>query len=102
MVKYWLKVVSSDNRCIVHLLYQHMLQTIRDKPQSFNWATQIKTLLYRTGFGCVWDNQKVHNEKHFVYLSEPRCNDIHRQTCVSDIKTSILDVECIQIFLSRR
>ena len=40
-----------------------------------NWATNIKDILCTYGFGYVWENQRITNEKGFVNLLIQRMKD---------------------------
>ena len=41
-----------------------------------NWATTIKYILCTCGFGYVWENQRITNEKGFVNLLIQRMKDL--------------------------
>ena len=53
-----------------------------------NWTTKIKQILFETGYGFVWLNQNVSNEKLFLNQVEERCRDMHMQKCFHDIEIS--------------
>ena len=53
-----------------------------------SWATTIKQILFETGYGSVWLNQNVSNEKLFLNQFEQRCKVMHMQKCVHDIENS--------------
>ena len=55
---------------------------------TITWATKVKNLLSRYGFGYAWQNQGVGNEKRFLILFKSRLRDILIQEWVSDINTS--------------
>ena len=43
---------------------------------------------YYNGFGHVWINQGVDNQKQFLNAFEIRCRDIYSQQCLSEIRDS--------------
>ena len=52
------------------------------------WATNIKDLLFRYGFGYAWVAQEVGNENIFLSLFCQRVKDIFTQKCFSDIDST--------------
>ena len=85
MVKQWLKIVCSDQRKLIWIAYDNMVNATRHEK---NWASHIKHLLYSTGFGFVWEQQSVNDTKQFVVTFKQRCKDIYTQTCFSEIEKS--------------
>jgi len=69
MIKYWFKILYSDN-CIINTMYALLL---KDIDNSNNWARQIKDMLYR--YGYVWENPYTVNSKTFVPLIKQRLVD---------------------------
>ena len=69
-IKFWLKVVRMDRsryplRCFLMLKGQNDIGRI-------NWVTQIKSLLFRFGFGYVWIAQNVGNLNSFIQVFKQR------------------------------
>ena len=60
MVKQWLKIVCSDQRKLIWIAYDNMVNATRPEKK---WASHIKHLLYSTGFGFVWEQQSVNDTK---------------------------------------
>ena len=58
-IKYWLKLLHMPNSRYPKACYR-MLLTL-DQHGRNNWATSVKNLLYRYGFGDVWEEQGVGN-----------------------------------------
>ena len=85
MVKQWLKIVCSDQRKLIWIAYDNMVNATRPEK---NWASHIKHLLYSTGFGFVWEQQSVNDTKQFIVTFKQRCKDIYTQTCFSEIEKS--------------
>ena len=85
MVKQWLKIVCSDQRKLIWIAYDNMVNATRPEK---NWASHIKHLLYSTGFGLVWEQQSVNATKQFIVTFKQRCKDIYTQTCFSEIEKS--------------
>ena len=60
------------------------------------WIRHIKDLLCCHGFGDIWNNQSVINEKLFLATFEQRLKDEFIQKCFSDIFRIVIDVDCIK------
>ena len=58
--KYWVKIMNSGQHSITGIVYYNMFNS---SVQS--WTTKIKQILFETGYGFVWLNQNVSNEKLF-------------------------------------
>ena len=56
-VKYWLKLIEMDQNRSPLACYK-MLKDLDDQGRR-TWATDIRNMLYRYGFGHVWMNQGV-------------------------------------------
>ena len=50
-----------------------------------NWASLLKSLLYKTGFGYVWLHQYVENESQFISEFKQRITDIALQRLTEDM-----------------
>ncbi|MCG8046233.1 MAG: reverse transcriptase family protein, partial [Candidatus Thiodiazotropha endolucinida] len=88
IIKYWFKVVTSvDNKYIKHI-YNLMLADLDAHPLKSNWASSVKELLCRLGFGEVWDYQGVGNISAFLKQFKQRVRDIFVQEWHSRLETS--------------
>ena len=65
IIKYWLKVISSDETKYINQIYKMMLNEVDLNPLKQNWALAVKHLLSRIGFMEVWVAQGVGNEQAF-------------------------------------
>jgi hypothetical protein len=45
-----------------------MFMNFEDEKGQNMWATEIKNLLLRNGFGYVWQNQCVSNKNNYTYV----------------------------------
>ena len=86
VIKYWLRLLKMENSRYPRQCYI-MLKRL-DEAGRVTWATKVKNLLSRYGFGYAWQNQGVGNEKRFLILFKSRLRDILIQEWVSDINTS--------------
>ena len=84
MVKYWLKVVHSDATKLINIVYMELMKNV----ESCEWITHIKNILSMNGFGYVWKDQGVDDEKAFLEMFEQRSKDIFIQNCHSEINNS--------------
>ena len=82
-VKYWLTIVQDKSKRLRNSLY-YVLKNLDDVGKQ-TWASEIKGLLYRNGFGHVWVNQGVGDVEHFLALYKQRLVDISTQEWHSDI-----------------
>ena len=82
-VKYWLKIVSLPTDSLLgscySLLYQQCLAG------KVNWASKIRDILFRYGFGWIWENQSVLNVDHFLKIFSIRVKDCELQSWSSEI-----------------
>jgi hypothetical protein len=53
-----------------------------------NWVTELKSLLFRSGFGFVWMDQGVTNEKQFCVVFKQRLMDMSIQTWSNKLRSS--------------
>ena len=88
IIKYWLKVISSDDNKYIKHVYNMMLNDIESYPLKQNWALSVKQLLSRFGFMEVWDFQGVGNEQAFLVEFKKRTKDIFVQDWHSRLEES--------------
>ena len=66
MIRYWFKLLTSEN-CILYNCYQDMYEKCCLRyTDKFNWACNIRDILYLYGFHDVWLNQGVNNVNVFL------------------------------------
>ena len=53
--------------------------------QNSNWASKIRDILYRYGFGWIWENQHVPDSAAFMRLFSERVRDCELQLWSSDL-----------------
>ena len=87
IVKFWLKILKS---CDVKLLSAVYAQMIQD-PDKYAWVKYTRDFLCSHGFGNVWRDQSVTNEKLFLANFEQRLKDTFIQNCISDVESSNVD-----------
>jgi hypothetical protein len=63
-VKFWLRILRLPTNRLTRLCYD-MLKHF-DNLGHINWVTYLRQNLYQNGYGYVWENQGVANEKSFV------------------------------------
>ena len=80
MIKYWLKLsCTSDHRYIA----------IAFHASPSEWGLFVKALLYKNGFGDVWETAAAHvSHPVFTQLFEQRLKDNFMQSCFSDMENS--------------
>ena len=84
MIKHWFKILNMNVKQLVHVAYREMFQ--HQEQQA--WIRHIKDLLCYHGFGNIWNDQSVINEKVFLANFDQRLKDEFIQKCFSDIRDS--------------
>ena len=54
IIKYWLKVKTSDDNKLIKSVYNIISNDSETHPYKENWASSVKSLLSRLGFFGVW------------------------------------------------
>ena len=94
-IAYWLKILYMDDTRYPKRLYLMLLQLENAGKIKGNWASDVKSMLYRYGFHYVWLHQGVGN--HVLFLKEfvQRVQDNYIQEWQSSISSySKLDFYC--------
>ena len=85
-IKYWIRIIQLYNharypKCCYDILYQLDIHVAG----RHTWATDVKNMLYRFGFGIVWLSQGAGNVELFLCMFKQRVSDISRQEWTSNI-----------------
>ena len=75
-VKYWIKLIGLENS-LLKSCYTMLLNLCNAGRR--NWASEVKALLYKYGFGYIWENQNVENVQSFLCEFEQRVKDCNWQ-----------------------
>ena len=73
IIKYWFKILESDNTKCIRYAYELMLSDLHRKPNTVNWA--YKVILSSLGFYEVWLTQGVGNKNMLLSELKLRLND---------------------------
>ena len=73
--KYWFKILLSDDRKYIKIIYKEMLNDCDMVPNTVNWVSLVRHLLLSLGFYEVWMQQGVGNIKSFISLLKQRLTD---------------------------
>ena len=87
-IKYWLKVIASDQRKYMQVVYKMMLNDLETNYRITNWAQLIKIALTNLGFAYVWIAQGVGNSSLFLKSLKQRLNDTFIQNWESRLQNS--------------
>ena len=82
VIKYWLKVIQSEKKRLISIIYCKMKETM------CSCVCHVRDILCEYGFAEVWENQEVDNESRFIKLFEQRCADTHAHSCHGQIQQS--------------
>jgi hypothetical protein len=85
IIKFWCKVVQSDN-IIIKFLYKDMLEQYNNGKR--NWASNVKTLLDSYGYSNVFDNPSEMNLCMFHREFKLRVIDVFKQHWINSIDQS--------------
>ena len=85
VIKYWLKIIKLDSANPVKLVYDILYNDCLHNSTVSNWVSGVKDLLFRNGFGYVWLQQFVVDEKVFLSEFKLRIKDIYIQKCNDEI-----------------
>ena len=85
MIKYWSKIVKSDN-IIVKYLYKSLLVDCNKGTK--NWLNNIKCLLNDYGFSYIWLNTDNHNLLNFHIVFKERVLDNFKQKWFNEVENS--------------
>ena len=86
MLKYWVKLLKTDN-CILKHLYLNMFHAY-SKNNAPNWLSEIRSVLISIGMNDVWQTQSVENEKLFLFVAKQSLMDLAYQKIDSFIDNS--------------
>ncbi|MCG8033307.1 MAG: reverse transcriptase family protein, partial [Candidatus Thiodiazotropha taylori] len=75
IIKYWFKILASDSKKYIKLVYNMMLRDMESRPNTVNWASLVRHLLMSVGFYEVWLQQGVGNYTAFISLFKQRITD---------------------------
>ena len=85
IIKYWIKLIHSDNNRYVKQCYNYQFEMAE---KGYNcWAKKVKDYLFSFGYGIVWELQSVGNELIFLREFKQRCLDIGAQQWNIDLQT---------------
>ena len=88
IIKYWLKILECENVKYIRYVYDFMLSELERKPNTVNWASNVKDLLSSMGYYEVWIAQGVGNKNAFLSDMKTRLKDNFVQNWSSRIDDS--------------
>ena len=65
MVKLWIKNLTCDKDQLIWIAYDSRLKSKVHLSNSKCWIRKIQELLFRVGFGYIWENQMVPDVRKF-------------------------------------
>lgn len=88
MIKYWLKIVNSEDNKYIKCIYDTMLSDIDRNHRITNWALLVRNLLVDLGFYEVWLKQNIGNPVNFLSLVKQILHDNFLQKWNTEINGS--------------
>jgi hypothetical protein len=84
-VKFWLRLTMMDEKRYPRKAYNMLLRLQR---QNYNtWACDVRNVLFKFGFGIVWEAQSVGNVKAFIAEFKLRLVDCFKQDWKSALES---------------
>ena len=84
--KYWLKLVELPYGRLSKAAYGTL--NIKDEKGTSTWVTEIRTTIFRFGFGIIWVSQREGNQARFILECKQRLADCSTQGWHDTISTS--------------
>ena len=85
-IKYWLRLTTMDISRLPRKAYSMLL--LLHNSGKFCWVSQVRQVLYKFGFGFVWENQGVQNPETFIQAFKQWLIDCHSQNWHEHISNS--------------
>ena len=85
-LKYWLKLITLDKHRLPSMAYRNSYDLAEEGKNC--WAKRMKDMLFRNGFGIVWQNQSVGNIGCFLKVFSQRLKDCFMQDWNSKVYES--------------
>ena len=85
-IKYWLRLTTMDISRLPRKAYNMLL--LLHNSGKFCWVSQVHQVLYKFGFGFVWENQGVQNPETFIKAFKQRLIECHSQNWHEHISNS--------------
>ena len=82
VINFWLKLLNMDVNRLPKSCYEMLFNL--DKIGRKTWASEVKNILYKFGYGIVWFEQGVGDSAVFVRAFEQRVTDCYTQSWHSD------------------
>ena len=83
-IKYWIRIVQMSPSRLVKQAYDMTL--VMHNNGHDNWATSIKDILHKNGFGYVWHNYTDIDLKSFLQEFKTRTRDCYAQQWASSLR----------------
>ena len=89
IIKYWLKILSLDDSNPVKSLYNIAveLNVTENNTVSCYWAANVRDILFKNGFGYIWENQNYGISSNFFNVFKTRIVDSFWQNNQNDINS---------------
>ena len=85
-IKYWLRLTTMDTARLPGKAY-NMLLSVHNSGQ-FSWASRVHQVLYKFGFGFVWESKGVQNPETFIKIFMQRLFNCHSQNWQEHVSNS--------------
>ena len=91
VIRYWFKLVSLPEGSLLRSCYNMLY--VQANAGRENWANGVKNLLYKFGFGYIWEQQSINDIGSFIRIFTGRLCDCYEQNWNSErVKLSKLSL----------
>lgn len=88
IVKFWLKILQSDSKKYIKIVYDTLYQDVIDRPNVKNWCSLLRDTLFSLRFPDVWHFQTIGNINYFLLMVKQRISDQFIQNWRSRLNNS--------------
>jgi len=88
VLKYWFKILQSDDVKYIKIVYDMLLHDHDIYPEKKSWVKSLRDVLDSLGFSDVWFFQGVGDIKIFLSVAKQRISDMFLQTWSSEMENT--------------
>ena len=94
---YWVRLITSENKNWINLVYDRILENINDHKFSKTWCSRIKTLLYDLQLSQLWENQMQAHAALHINVIKRRLEERFREKWIESAKHSHKGMNYLEI-----
>ena len=94
---YWVRLITSENKNWINLVYDRILENINDHKFSKTWCSRIKTLLCDLQLSQLWENQMQAHAALYINVIKRRLEERFREKWIESAKHSHKGMNYLEI-----